>query len=118
MGEAIFKFLFKYPPVAYERGRLTLASGWPGWLLVLLILAGAAAFGYFLWKQQSKLTREKTRAETELIRARIAGTLAPEKVDVTHDARDTLAERFARLAGAVEPGRTGPGDPPPETGGG
>lgn len=69
-------------------------------------------------RKQSRLTREKTRAETELIRARIAGTLPPEKVDVTHDARDTLAERFARLAGAVEPGRTGPGDPPPETGGG
>jgi hypothetical protein len=56
MGEAIFKFLFKYPPIAFERGRLTFASGWPLWLLLLLILLGAAAIGYFLWTQKSKLS--------------------------------------------------------------
>ena len=69
-------------------------------------------------RKQSKLTREKTRAETELIRARIAGTLPAEKVDVSHDARDALVERLARLARTVEPGSPRPGDPPPETGGG
>lgn len=68
-------------------------------------------------RRQSKLAREKTRKEIEFLSARIAGTLPPEKVDVTHDARDTLAERFARLAGALEPRGAGPGDPPPESGG-
>ncbi|MSO20511.1 MAG: hypothetical protein EXQ56_08615 [Acidobacteria bacterium] len=55
MGEAIFRFLFKYPPIAFERGRVTLASGWPVWLLIILALGGAAALGYFLWRQKSRL---------------------------------------------------------------
>lgn len=67
-------------------------------------------------RKQSKLTREKTRAETALIRARIAGTLPPDKVEMTHDARDALAERFARLARTDEPDRPGAGDPPSDSG--
>lgn len=57
MGEAIFRFLFKYPPIAFERGRLTLASGSPAWLLILLALAGAGVLGYFLWRQNARLPR-------------------------------------------------------------
>ena len=66
-------------------------------------------------RKQSKLTREKTRAETELIRRRIEGTLPPESVTVTHDARDELAARFARI---LRPGAPGAGDPPPDSGAG
>jgi hypothetical protein len=55
MGETIFQFLFKYPPVAFERGRLTLASGWPSWLLLLAILAVAAVVGLYLWRQRARL---------------------------------------------------------------
>jgi hypothetical protein len=66
-------------------------------------------------RKQSKLTREKTRAETELIRRRIEGTLPPESVTVTHDARDELAARFSRI---LRPGATGAGDPPPDSGAG
>ena len=56
MWEAIFKFLFKYPPVAYSRGRLTLASGWPGWALGVVILLAAAVVGLYLWKLRPRLS--------------------------------------------------------------
>lgn len=62
----------------------------------------------------ARLTREKTRAETDLIRRRIEGTLPPENVTVTHDARDELASRFARL---LRPDGVGAGDPPPDASG-
>jgi hypothetical protein len=57
MGEAIFRFLFKYPPVAFERGRIALTSGWPAWLLVVLIIAAAAAAGWYLLQQHARLSR-------------------------------------------------------------
>ena len=56
MWEAIFKFLFKYPPVAYSRGRLTLASEWPGWALVVVVLLAAVVVGFYLWKLQPRLS--------------------------------------------------------------
>src|SRR3990172_9750815 len=56
MWEEIFKFLFKYPPVAYSRGRLTLASEWPGWALVVVVLLAAAMVGLSLWKLQPRLS--------------------------------------------------------------
>ncbi len=55
MGEAIFRFLFKYPPVAYSRGRLALASGWPAWLLLIAIAALTAAVGHYLWRRHRNL---------------------------------------------------------------
>ena len=60
MGETIFRFLFKYPPVAFERGRVALTSGWPGWVLGFLIVLAAALVGWYLWRQQARLSaREK-----------------------------------------------------------
>ena len=50
MVDAIFRFLFKYPAIAYSRGQLTLASGWPGWVLALAIVLGAALVGVYLWR--------------------------------------------------------------------
>ncbi len=38
----MFEFLFKYPPAAFERGRLVLLGAWPVWLLLLLIVLAAA----------------------------------------------------------------------------
>src|SRR5258707_14234205 len=55
MGEAIFQFLFKYPPVAYSRGHLTLASSWPWWLLLPAVLLIAAALGFYLWRHRPGL---------------------------------------------------------------
>ncbi len=63
-------------------------------------------------RKQSKLSRDKTRAEIDMLRARIAGTLPAEKHDVTLDARDALAERLARLARPEQPDGAREGDPP------
>ena len=57
MFEAIFQFLFKYPSVAYERGQVALASGWPGWVLGVGIALSAAAVGVYLWRMGPKLPR-------------------------------------------------------------
>ncbi|MGH9784265.1 MAG: glutamine amidotransferase, partial [Terriglobia bacterium] len=56
MVESIFQFLFKYPAVAYSRGQLTLASGWPAWVLVAAIVAGAALVGAYLWRLKPQPT--------------------------------------------------------------
>jgi uncharacterized membrane protein len=41
----MFEFLFKYPLSIFEKGKFVLLSGWPVWLLVLLIaVAGAGLF--------------------------------------------------------------------------
>jgi len=55
MGETIFRFLFKYPPVAYARGRLAFASGWPAWLLVAGIVAITAVLGHYIWRRHASL---------------------------------------------------------------
>ena len=57
MFETIFQFLFKYPSVAYERGQMALASGWPSWALGLAIALSAAAVGVYLWRMGPKMPR-------------------------------------------------------------
>jgi uncharacterized membrane protein len=39
----MFQFLFNYPRLVFARGELVLLSGWPHWLLGLLVLGTAAA---------------------------------------------------------------------------
>jgi uncharacterized membrane protein len=41
MFESIFEFLFKYRPVVFEKGSLTLAASWPSYLIALLVVAVA-----------------------------------------------------------------------------
>jgi hypothetical protein len=57
MGDALFQFLFKYPPVAYQRGHLALTARWPAWVLALLILAASALIAWNLLRQQAQLSR-------------------------------------------------------------
>jgi len=38
----MFEFLFKYPPAIFAKGKFVLLSGWPFWLLLLLIVAAGA----------------------------------------------------------------------------
>ncbi len=57
MGETLFQFLFKYPAVAFERGRMAFASGWPGWLLALLIVAAFAGIGWHLRRSKPQLSK-------------------------------------------------------------
>jgi uncharacterized membrane protein len=53
----MFEFLFHYPARLYQRGELLFASGWPGWLLVVLCLAVTAGLGYFLFQRKSQNLR-------------------------------------------------------------
>jgi hypothetical protein len=39
----LWEFLFKYPPLLFEKGRIVFASPLPGWLLALAVLLAAAA---------------------------------------------------------------------------
>jgi uncharacterized membrane protein len=58
MGQAIFRFLFKYPPVAFSRGRLAFASSLPAWLVVAAIVLVTAAVGHFLWRRHPNLPKQ------------------------------------------------------------
>jgi uncharacterized membrane protein len=48
----LFELLFKYSRATFERGELLFASGWPLWLLIALIVCGAAAVGFSLARRQ------------------------------------------------------------------
>ena len=49
----MFEFLFKYSRATYERGEFLFASGWPLWVLVLLILVAAVAVGVSLVRNRN-----------------------------------------------------------------
>ncbi len=55
MFSSVFRFFFGYPPVAYARGRLSLLSPWPWWLLLLAIAAGLALLAWQLRRRQATL---------------------------------------------------------------
>jgi hypothetical protein len=47
MALGLWEFLFKYPPLVFEKGRIVFATPLPGWLLAIAIaLAGLAAWSY------------------------------------------------------------------------
>jgi uncharacterized membrane protein len=48
----MFELLFKYPSTVFAKGQLVLLAGWPGWILVLSILAGAAVLGWLVWRRR------------------------------------------------------------------
>jgi hypothetical protein len=56
MWDAIFQFLFKYPPVAFERGRVALSSGWPLWTLLVAMVLAAALTAVYLARQHPRLS--------------------------------------------------------------
>ena len=41
----MFSFLFKYPIPVFTKGKFILLGGWPGWLLLVLMVAAAASLG-------------------------------------------------------------------------
>jgi uncharacterized membrane protein len=49
----MFEFLFKYPVSVFSKGQFVLLGSWPKWVLFLLILAAAAAFGLLIRTQLS-----------------------------------------------------------------
>ena len=62
----MFEFLFKYSRATYERAELVFASGWPVWLLIVLIAVAAVLVGANLWWR---------RAGLHPARAAVLGTL-------------------------------------------
>jgi uncharacterized membrane protein len=46
----MFEFFFKYPIPVFIKGRLVLLGSWPGWILLLLIVASVAGLGWLIWR--------------------------------------------------------------------
>ena len=44
----MFEFFFKYPRTVFQKGEFVFLSGWPVWLMVLLLAAAVAALGWHL----------------------------------------------------------------------
>lgn len=67
----MFEFLFKYPPAIFERGKFVLLSGWPLWLLALLIIAAGAGLFWNIRQKHALISRTRSTviwlAETLLI---------------------------------------------------
>jgi uncharacterized membrane protein len=61
-GQSLFELFFKYTRATFDRGEFVFASGWPLWLLVVLIVAGAAAFAVSLVKYRRALAPVKSIA--------------------------------------------------------
>jgi len=45
----MLQFFFKYPMPVFSKGKFVLLGAWPGWLLLLLIVACMAAFAVIIW---------------------------------------------------------------------
>jgi uncharacterized membrane protein len=67
----MFEFLFKYPPAIFARGKFVLLSGWPLWLLFVLIVAAGAGLFWNIRQKHGLLSRTRSTiiwlAETLLI---------------------------------------------------
>jgi len=67
----MFEFFFKYPPAIFEKGKFVLLSGWPVWLLILLIVAVAGGLFWNLRHRHGLLTNTRSiiiwLAQTALI---------------------------------------------------
>ncbi len=51
----MFELFFKYSRRTFEQGELMFASGWPVWLLALLVALGAAVIGFALYRNRQDL---------------------------------------------------------------
>jgi uncharacterized membrane protein len=51
----LFELFFKYSRATFERGELLFASGWPVWLLAVVIALGAAGIGFSLVRNSQGL---------------------------------------------------------------
>ncbi|MEP6716761.1 MAG: hypothetical protein ABJC09_14415, partial [Terriglobia bacterium] len=53
----MFEFLFKYPPAIFAKGKLTLLSPWPVWLMAVLFVLAAGALYWQMRRRRSVLSR-------------------------------------------------------------
>jgi uncharacterized membrane protein len=51
----LFEFFFKYSRATFERAELVFASGWPVWLLLVLIIAAGILVGATIWRRKPGL---------------------------------------------------------------
>jgi uncharacterized membrane protein len=51
----VFEFLFKYPTTVFRKGELVFASGWPGWLLAIAIVAAGAGLAWHLSRNPGRV---------------------------------------------------------------
>ncbi len=51
----MFEFFFKYPMTVFTKGKFVLLGAWPGWLLVLLIVAVVVGLGALIWWRVQRL---------------------------------------------------------------
>ena len=61
----MFEFFFKYPITVFTKGRLVLLGAWPGWVLLLLIVASVAGLGWLMsrgWGPDFGLTFEAVQS--------------------------------------------------------
>ena len=67
----MFEFLFKYPLAIFEKGKFVLLSGWPVWLLLLLIALAAGGLFWNLRQRHGLLSNTRSiviwLAQTALI---------------------------------------------------
>jgi hypothetical protein len=47
----MFQFFFKYPIPVFSKGQFVLLGAWPGWVLLLLMVASAAGLGLLIWSR-------------------------------------------------------------------
>src|ERR1700722_7699351 len=47
----MFEFFFKYPMPVFSKGKFVLLGAWPGWVLLLLILACMAGLAVLIWSR-------------------------------------------------------------------
>ena len=57
----MFELLFKYPPTVFRKGEFLLASGWPAWLLILLIAVAAGGLFRHLRRNPGALDGPRRR---------------------------------------------------------
>ena len=50
----MFEFFFRYPWASFTKGRFVLLGRWPGWVLVLLVLASAGGLGWLMWSRREQ----------------------------------------------------------------
>ena len=51
----MLEFLFKYPPTVFRKGDFVFSSGWPVWLLALLVIAAGAGLWWHVQRHHGRL---------------------------------------------------------------
>lgn len=47
----MFELFFQQPLSVFQKGTFVFQSGWPVWLLAVLVVAGGGLLGWFVWKK-------------------------------------------------------------------